>query len=188
VTGQSHVVMPGTSYLERDGTTVNLEGRPQRQRRAVAPPSDHDELELFARVAQRFGLNVSPWPSVSVEEHASLPARTDAVPLSAPAATAPAAPNGGGLRLLPYRPLFAGPAVERIPELAFQRPLAEIELSVGDARSRGVWTGDAVAVGSNGASRTLEVKVNRRLMDGVARVAAEHAAGLGETVEVTRQP
>jgi NADH-quinone oxidoreductase subunit G len=187
VTGQSHVVMPGTSYLERDGTTVNLEGRPQRQRRAVAPPSGHDELEFFARLAQRFGLDVSPWPSVSVEEHASLPPRAEATSPATPAAPAPAAPNGAGLHLLPYRPLFAGAAVERIPQLAFQRPLAEIELSVADARSRGVWTGDAVSVASNGVARGLTVKVNRRLMDGVARVAAEHGAGLGETVEVVRE-
>ena len=32
------LVLPGTSYLERDGTTVNLEGRLQRQRRAVLAP------------------------------------------------------------------------------------------------------------------------------------------------------
>ncbi|HXV57646.1 MAG TPA: molybdopterin-dependent oxidoreductase, partial [Gaiellaceae bacterium] len=35
VTAWSHVVLPGTSYLEREGTFVNLEGRPQRLRRAV---------------------------------------------------------------------------------------------------------------------------------------------------------
>ena len=33
--GFCDLVLPGTSYLERDGTTVNLEGRLQRQRRAV---------------------------------------------------------------------------------------------------------------------------------------------------------
>ncbi len=38
VTGQSHLVLPGTSYLERDGTTVNLEGRAQRQRRSGSTP------------------------------------------------------------------------------------------------------------------------------------------------------
>ena len=32
--GFCDLVLPGTSYLERDGTTVNLEGRLQRQRRA----------------------------------------------------------------------------------------------------------------------------------------------------------
>ena len=37
--GWADLVLPGTSYLERDGTYVNLEGRIQRLRRAVAPPA-----------------------------------------------------------------------------------------------------------------------------------------------------
>ena len=186
VTGQSHVVLPGTSYLEREGTTTNLEGRVQRQRRAVTRNAP-DELELFALLAQRFGIDVTPWPSVPVEEQASLPPRTAATAAAAAAPVTPPEPaNGGGLRLLPYRPLFAGPAVERVPQLAFQRPLAEIELSAADAKTHGVWTGDAVSVGSNGTARTLTVKVNRRLLDGVARVASEHAVGLDEAIEVVR--
>ena len=40
---------------------MNLEGRPQRLRRAVAPPAGWDELEFFARLAQRFGLEARPW-------------------------------------------------------------------------------------------------------------------------------
>ena len=32
--GWADLVLPGTSYLERDGTYVNLEGRLQRLRRA----------------------------------------------------------------------------------------------------------------------------------------------------------
>jgi predicted molibdopterin-dependent oxidoreductase YjgC len=187
VTGQSHVILPGTSYLERDGTTVNLEGRPQRQRRAVSRTTPH-ELEFFARLAQRFGVDVSPWPRVEADERASLPPRGDAGAVTAPRVSPPAQPNGDGLRLLPYRPLFAGAAVERVPQLAFQRPLAEIELSAFDARKHGAWTGDAVRVASNGTARTLTVKVNRRLMEGVARIAADHAANLGETIEVTREP
>ena len=68
----SHLVVPGTSYLERDGTTVNLEGRPQRQRRAVAPPSE-DELAFFASLAGRFGVEVDPWPGMLPDDHAALP-------------------------------------------------------------------------------------------------------------------
>ena len=39
VRGSADLVLPGTSYLERDGTFVNLEGRPQRLRRSVIPPA-----------------------------------------------------------------------------------------------------------------------------------------------------
>ena len=46
------LVLPGTSYLERDGTTVNLEGRLQRQRRAVVAPVP-DVLTWISRLAER---------------------------------------------------------------------------------------------------------------------------------------
>ena len=52
--GIADLVLPGTSYLERDGTTVNLEGRLQRQRRAVlAPVPGRARLALEARRAVR---------------------------------------------------------------------------------------------------------------------------------------
>ena len=52
--GIADLVLPGTSYLERDGTTVNLEGRLQRQRRAViAPVPGRDDVDLEARRAVR---------------------------------------------------------------------------------------------------------------------------------------
>ena len=53
---------PGTSYLERDGTYVNLEGRLQRLRRTVIPPAP-DELAWIAKLAERFGVELSPYPS-----------------------------------------------------------------------------------------------------------------------------
>ncbi len=92
--------------------------------------------------------------------------------------------TGKGLRLLPYRPLFSGPAVERVPELQFQRPGPEIELSPDDASGLGVAPGATVRVSSNGTSVELRARVNRRLVSGVARVPTEHAQDLGTHVEV----
>ena len=180
----SHLVVPGTSFLERDGTTVNLEGRPQRQRRTVAPPSE-DELAFFARLAGRFGVEVDPWPGMLPEDHAPLPAVE--VPVGeAPAPKAAAPKNGGeGLALVRYRSLFSGTAVERVPQLQFQRPAAEIELSHEDASARGIASGSEVTVKSNGTSRALRARVNRRLRAGVVRIPAEHAEGLHDRVEVT---
>src|SRR5256886_15975958 len=59
VVGWADLVLPGTSYLERDGTYVNLEGRLQRLRRTAAPPCP-DELEWISRLAARFGVELSP--------------------------------------------------------------------------------------------------------------------------------
>ena len=198
VAGWTDLVFPGTSYLERDGTYMNLEGRLQRLRRAVIPPCP-DELAWIAKLAERFGVTVSPYPPQvfaelsercyggidypAIGEHAALPPRsTDAEVPSAPRAKRRA--KGKGLRLLTYRPLFSGPAVERVPELQFQRPEREIELSPADAKKLRVDPGSAVRVSSNGTSVELRARVNRKLVRGVARVPAEHAQDLGTHVEV----
>ena len=201
--GWADLVLPGTSYLERDGTTVNLEGRLQRVRRAALPPAP-DELAWLARLAERFDVELSPYPSVvfdelsakifdglpfvEVGEHASLRVRSEApAPTTDEAASRqPAPPDGHFLQLLRYRPLFSGPAVERVPELQFQRPPPEVELSADDARRRSVRTGDEVVVRSNGTSATLRARVNRALVDGVVRIADEHAQDLHARVEVTK--
>src|ERR671939_1762888 len=65
--GWADLVLPGTSYLERDGTYVNLEGRLQRLRRAVIPPAP-DELAWLAELASRFDVELSPYPSLVFAE------------------------------------------------------------------------------------------------------------------------
>jgi NADH-quinone oxidoreductase subunit G len=179
----SHLVVPGTSYLERDGTTVNLEGRPQRQRRAVAPPNE-DELVFFAMLAGRFGVEIDPWPGMLPEDHAGLP-EPEAVEDTVRPPKASAPKGGKGLSLVRYRSLFSGPAVERVEQLRFQRPVAEVELSFEDASKRGIESGAEVTVQSNGTSRALRARVNRRLRAGVVRIPSEHAEGLHDRVEVT---
>jgi NADH-quinone oxidoreductase subunit G len=179
----SHLVVPGTSYLERDGTTVNLEGRHQRQRRTVAPPTQ-DELAFFAALAGRFGVAVDPWPGQRPADHAPLPDDEPAAESPSPPSVQAPDGKGKGLALVRYRSLFSGGAVERVPQLEFQRPLAEVELSSGDATARGIEAGAMVTVSSNGTSRTLRARVNRRLRDGVARIPSEHAEGLHDRVEV----
>ena len=196
--GWADLVLPGTSYLERDGTYVNLEGRVQRVRRAVIPPVP-DELAWISKLAERFGVEVSPhaaavFPEVSqvafagipfgeVGERAALhPATAGPEPIEAPAS----AGHGDGLRLVRYRPLFSGPAVERIPELQFQRPLPEVELAEPDARSRGIANGDEVTVRSNGTSVSLRARVTGDLRAGVVRIADDHAGELQPNVEVVK--
>jgi NADH-quinone oxidoreductase subunit G len=199
VGGWADLTFPGTSYLERDGTYVNLEGRLQRLRRAVIPPCP-DELAWIAKLAERFDVELSPYtPLVFAElsercyggidysaigEMAVLPERVGEVDVP-PAPKAPKRASGKGLRLVRYRPLFSGPAVERIPELQFQRPGSEIELSPDDATKIGAAAGATVHVRSNGTSVELRARVNKRLVKGVVRVPTEHAYGLGTHVEVS---
>jgi anaerobic selenocysteine-containing dehydrogenase len=205
--GWADLVLPATSPLERDGTLINLEGRVQRQRRAVVAPVP-DELAWIAKLAERFGVELSPHPTTVFAElsqkalgglaagaiggTAPLPARapfvppTAAAPSGAPTRAAVDEPLVGELRLLRYRPLFSGCHVDRVHELQFQRPAAEVELSADDAATRGIASGDTVTVRSNGSSVELRARVNRRLVPGVARVADEHAGDLHQQVEVPR--
>jgi predicted molibdopterin-dependent oxidoreductase YjgC len=197
--GWADLVLPGTSYLERDGTYVNLEGRLQRLRRTVIPPAP-DELAWISKLAERFGVEISPHPSAvftevselafgglpfgEIGERAPLPPAAQA-PAAVETTPEPQAPEGA-LSLVRYRPLFSGPAVERIPELQFQRPGAEVELSEQDARSRGIGNGDEVTVRSNGTSVTLRARVSRELRDGIVRIAEENAAELQAAVEISK--
>jgi anaerobic selenocysteine-containing dehydrogenase len=168
-----------------------------------------DELAWISKLAERFGVDVSPHASAvfdevsarcfggvpfgAVGEQAPLP---DRVPYSPPppAPAAPAAPGRaeppehflGTLQLHRYRPLFSGPAVERVPELQFQRPAPEIELAAEDAERRQIAAGDTVTVRSNGTSIELRARVSRALAAGTARIADEHAADLHRDVEVIR--
>jgi NADH-quinone oxidoreductase subunit G len=202
VTPLADLVLPGTSYLERDGTYVNLEGRLQRLRRTVIPPAP-DELAWLARLAERFEVELSPYPAQvfdevsaivygsraygEVGEEAELPEAVsegavagDKVPGTK---TRPGEPDGG-FRLVTYRPLFSGPAVERVPELHFQRPDPEVELAREDAERLGISKGAEVTVRANGTSVKLRARLAEDLTAGAVRIAEPHAAGLEGRVQV----
>jgi anaerobic selenocysteine-containing dehydrogenase len=174
----------------------------------VLPPCP-DELAWIARLAERFGVDVSPHAAVVFEElaghlfrdlsleelglHAPLPPRLgyEAPPAATTPAVEPApAPADehfvGALKLQRYRPLFSGPAVDRVRELEFQRPAREVGISAADADRRGIAAGELVQVRSNGTSIELLARVDRRLVEGVARVADEHAGDLHAAVEVVK--
>ncbi|HLE99964.1 MAG TPA: molybdopterin-dependent oxidoreductase [Gaiellaceae bacterium] len=208
--GWADLILPATGSLERDGTVMNLEGRVQRLRRTVPPPCP-EELAWISKLAARFEVAVSPHAAMLFEElaehlfrgltleeiglHAPLPVSRPGYEAPPPATTTPrpaAQPVAaeehfvGALRLQRWRPLFSGPAVERVPELAFQRPEPEVELSAADAERRGIASGDPVLVRSNGTSVELRARVSHRLVDGVARVTEEHAGDLHAAVEVVK--
>ena len=197
--GWADLVLPGTSYLERDGTYVNLEGRIQRLRRTVIPPVP-DELAWISKLAERFGVELAPYPSLVFEEVSALAFGGipfgdigDRAPLPAATGTSsaielPAEPasRDGGLRLVRYRPLFSGPAVERVRELDFQRPQPEAELSMDDAGSLGVRNGEEITIRSNGTSVRLRARLSGELRPGVVRISEGFAEDLKPTVEISK--
>jgi NADH-quinone oxidoreductase subunit G len=189
--GWADLVVPGTAYLERDGSTTNLEGRVQRLRRSVLPPAP-DELAWLVKLAGRFGVELSPYPAVVYEEafgtsYADLGEEAPLPPIEQVAQSHKVPRRPKGTRLVRYRPLFSGPAVERVANLQFQRPGPEVELSPGDAKRLGISTGDDVRVRSNGTSTRLRARVRKGLTAGVVLVPDEHAGELAEgPVEVSR--
>jgi predicted molibdopterin-dependent oxidoreductase YjgC len=197
--GWADLVLPGTSYLERDGTYVNMEGRLQRLRRTAIPPCP-DELEWLSQLAARFEIELAPHAASVFEEisarcygglsfgevgeRASLRSYEGApVHVEEPALPEPHA-VGEGLHLVCYKPLFSGPAVERVEELQFQRPPAEVQLSRADARALGVADGDLVTVTANGHSVELRVRLSKVARAGVALIAREHSQDLRGRVSV----
>ena len=198
--GWADLVLPGTSYLERDGTYMNLEGRLQRLRRAVIPPCP-DELAWIAKLAERFGVEVSPhaplvFAEISERCYGGLDytgsaserrcraraaerrrcRRLRRPPKREAKATASASsPTGRSSRA---RPSIASPSSSSSgpARRSSSRPTTRARL--------GLEPGGTVTVRSNGTSVELRARVNKSLAAGVARVAAEHAQGLGTHVEV----
>jgi NADH-quinone oxidoreductase subunit G len=200
--GWVDLILPATTYLERDGTMVNLEGRLQRLRRAVIPPSV-DELAIVSALGSRFGVDIPDTAPelfaelsalvydglefAAVKDRAPLPPRPPARPAPEPEPQ-PSKPakEERGLELLRYRGLFSGPAVERVPELQFQRPRAEVELSPEDASNKGIAPGDLVSVRSRRVGVQLAARINRDLSAGVVRAPEDHVRELGARVEISR--
>ena len=148
----------------------------------TAPTSSSGSRAL----GERFGVAIDPWAAPTAEELAEL-APGDEFAWTQPdpqAATGKAA--GPGLALVRYHTLFSGPAVERVPQLQFQRPAPEIELAHDDAATREIAAGETVAVSSNGTTKRLRARISRKLRSGVVRVAAEHAEGLEDRVQVEK--
>jgi len=159
-----------------------------------------DVLAWLSKLGERFGVEISPYTSVvfdevaeccfggigfgDVGERAALPARAERrLPLEPGSKGEPgSAPES--LRLATYKPLFSGPAVERTPELQFQRPGGEIQISRQDARSRKIRNGQTVTVSSNGTAVELRARIARDLAAGTVRVADTDAADLHADVEV----
>jgi len=195
------LVLPATGYLERSGTMRNLEGRLQRLRGATGSPA-RPELSWLVELAGRLGVELPGNEAAlftelsakvlggislaSLGDRAPLPPRVEATTFEVVEAEAPPTLLGGPLELISYRALFSGPEVEHVPELAFQRPAAEVEISPEDADRRGISDGDEVVVRSNGTRVTLRARINAALLPDTVRVAAEHCAELARGVEVSR--
>ncbi|HUZ83969.1 MAG TPA: 2Fe-2S iron-sulfur cluster-binding protein [Gaiellales bacterium] len=200
--GQVTTIVPACDVLESEGTLTNLEGRTQRVRPAAAPPAGVNDGYLWAaELAGRLGVELpadasgafaelaAARPSFAgltlagVGERAALPERSarPADPPPQPRVAAGGEPQAE-LVAVGYRQLMSGAAVDRTPQLHFQRR-SGIELSVADAERIGVATGDPVRVVTEGREHTGPAQVRRGLRAGVVRLAARVPFVLPAAVE-----
>jgi NADH-quinone oxidoreductase subunit G len=189
-TGWSTTIVPAASPLESEGTLTNMEGRVQRLRAAGRPPEGAvDGLVWASELALRLDVDVPDDPPVAFARlAASAPAFAGLVwsrigdqsrlsedrPWPEQAPPAPVLGGGepaAGTVVVGYRQLMAGPAVDEVPALQFQRRSA-IEVAAADADRLGVATGDAVTVSFDGTSVSGPAVVQRRLRAGVVRAPA----------------
>jgi formate dehydrogenase major subunit/formate dehydrogenase alpha subunit len=70
----AHVILPGTSFAEKDGTFTNMERRVQRVRRAISPVGDsRPDWEILNDLSTKMGYSMNYQnPSEIMEEIASL--------------------------------------------------------------------------------------------------------------------
>jgi NADH-quinone oxidoreductase subunit G len=193
------VVFPAESYAEKEGTTVNLDGRVQRLRTAIGRPGAvRPEWQVIADVAARVGLDlgvltgpmatrqlveaVPYFAGLTLEEIGGRGVRWPERAAAAGAPQAPAEPfeigepaaaptPNGALRLGTYKPIWAAPEVEASPALKFLAARQQAELSPLDADRIGVGNGDRVTVGTDAASVTARVVVRANVPAGTVFLA-----------------
>ena len=189
LTAWSHVVLPGTSYLEREGTFVNLEGR-----RAAAPPGRRPERARRARVARRGSASASaspidPWAAPGRGEQAELRARRRVRLVAARPAGADrqGRPGPGSSSSATGRSSAAPPSsASRSSSSSGPRRRGRARPR-GRGRRAGSHAGETVRVSSNGTTKELRARLSRRLRDRRRRGSpAEHAEGLADRVQVEK--
>ena len=207
--GWADLVLPGTSYLERDGSFFNLEGRVQRLRRTVIPPVP-DELAWIAKLAERFGVELSPHASAvfaelseqlyggmsfgDVGERASLPDRASYTAPDAGSGRADPARRGAAGRALPRHAEAPALPAALLRRGRRARPRAPVPAPRGRDRARRRRRGaapDRRAARPSASARTgrrfsFVRSINRALAAGTVRIAEEHAADLHRDVEVVK--
>ena len=153
----AHAIIPATATLEKEGTITNLEGRVQRLRPVLAPPSGIvPELTVLAAAARHLGTDLAEAPKL-----------TRVAPELAPARRGKTAASTG-LSAVATRSLFSGAAVERAERLEFQRP-HEITMNIADARAAGLGPGEPVVVTHAGGTTRGALRLSRTLAEGAVR-------------------
>ncbi|MBC7644315.1 MAG: hypothetical protein H7123_04255 [Thermoleophilia bacterium] len=190
-TSEVDLIIPATGFQEKDGTTVNLEGRLQRMTVGASPRDGiKPELSWLAGIARRFGAVVPGHAAGAYRVAAraftsTLPAETHAdVPhdgllgvtgrvLARPGTPASVTTRDGELVLQVAPFLYDGADVAHANGMRFLREQNQVTIARADAANRGLARGDRVTVGVvDGDEYHATVSISRRQSAGTARLFA----------------
>jgi formate dehydrogenase alpha subunit len=194
----AHVILPGVSFAEKEGTFTNMEGRVQRVRKAISPVGQsRPDWEIICELSTRMGYPMSYQSPAQVMEEISF-----LVPSYA-GMTYPYLEQGGIRRLNPvtgrkrffpvefrepsekpedqyplwimprgfHYPYVIGTDKKRAAGLARVLPQACVEVHPGDAQRMGLKEGDPVKVISRRGRIETTCKVSDAVPRGMAYVA-----------------
>jgi len=197
------VVLPVLSYAEKAGTVCNIEGRVQRQDRAVIGPGmARADGFIFSQLAARLGarLDVASWESVSAEIGRIIPGWREGARFTAPRpdpgdgirAVQPSPPERGAgetLRLLTGTRLFnRGTMALRCPGIRSQAGNPFVALHPDDAARFGIADGAACEVRSLRGTLRLDARIWPGLCPGQAFVPRGYDAAPVNILEDERGP
>ncbi len=182
------VVLPGATFVERDGTLTDWEGRRQEVHAAVDPPgAARADYAILAEAARRLGKPIGCRTITDVRNELN-----SLLDNSTPARQSGKVENngntntsslGGDVRLLTYRLLYDDGS--RMRDTAGLRELtsgAFVELNPADAERAGVTDGQNVRVSSAHGSLNVRAQISKAIREGVAFVPwsqwGESAQGL----------
>ena len=190
LTHESDLVLPATAFQEKDGTTVNLEGRLQRMTVGASPRGGiKPELSWISGLARRLGATVpghaagafrvaakAVGAALPVSSHADIPEGgmlgVGGSVLARPVTPPAVAPREGELVLQVAPVLYDGTDVTHAKSMAFLQAQHTVTMARADAASRGLSRGDEVVVSVDGATYRGTVAVSRRQGAGTARLLA----------------
>ncbi len=175
VLNYADLVLPAATFVEREGTITDWEGRRQAVMPATDPPgAARADYAIFSEAARRCGrpIGCRTLPAVRTELDGLLAGRKPAEPGDGSVrAEAPHGQSGFPLRLLTYRLLYDDGSrighTEGIGKLT-KDPL--VELNPADAESTGIGDGQQVVVSSPYGSVTYAARITDAIRKGVVFV------------------
>ena len=193
---QADVVLPTLSYVEKNGSVINIEGRVQKiQPGKDIPPDLYSDADIFTLIGHKMNLSLKIDPAFSQKLKNGL-----FKPLL-PERLTPSQAQGpvkNGLRATFASSLFDnGVRMEHDPQLIQLAKTPRIRLHPNEGSKRGIMHGDVVKLSTSEGSISVKVKLDVNVAEGTLVIpigfesvpAQELGANLlnGTPVEVQRE-